>query len=338
MKKYLLSILLLLSVSADALEIVEVENQDELNRILQESRSEYESYINSDQYLDDINNDLNDKVLNYSNTVRLEEIDEDKLREILGNRVRNRKDITSLYHQYDLEIYEGEGKYIPLPLENADLVKLMLSTSLGVIAMNYDREIMRFIQDHKNENTETVAEYANHMGHITGIGPIAIGSYFFGMVFKDKKLQSVGLYTVGAALATQLVNSGLKDVFGRERPYKSELSNPYQFFRGGTSFPSGHTTGAFSLATVISEIYKEDYPIIPYIAYGVASATAYARMHDQKHWASDVIVAGILSHLITKYFIKFFRKQLKDHEKSYLKIYPLVRLSGDIGIGFEVKL
>jgi membrane-associated phospholipid phosphatase len=57
------------------------------------------------------------------------------------------------------------------------------------------------------------------------------------------------------------------------------------------------------MATVIAEVYK-DKPLVPYLAYGAAAVTAYARMHDNRHWASDVLAGAIAGHLITKILIR----------------------------------
>ena len=216
-----------------------------------------------------------------------------------------------------------------------------MASSLGVVIFNNDREIMDAVQAHKNEYTRQIADFGNLMGTGAGIAPIALGSYFIGFVFDNNELKDVGLFTVTTALATSLVTQGLKYAFGRERPYQSE--NPYEFFNWGShSFPSGHTVGAFSLATVIAEIYKDKYPIVPYVAYGIAALTAYARMHDEKHWASDVFVGAILSHLVTKYFMRYWKKHFRNQPTSKywseLEIYPIISPTRGCGFGFELKL
>ncbi len=69
---------------------------------------------------------------------------------------------------------------------------------------------------------------------------------------------------------------------------------------GGKSFISGHAAGAFSLATLLTEIYGDDYKFVPYVAYGVAAITAWSRMHDLGHWGSDVILGAVAGHIITR--------------------------------------
>lgn len=113
----------------------------------------------------------------------------------------------------------------------------------------------------------------------------------------------------------------VKRTFGRARPNAG--LGAYSFFNEGhKSFYSGHATQAFTLATVIAEMYKEDYPIVPYIAYGFAAITGFARVHANAHWASDVIIGGIAGHLITKLAMNAMKGNREN--RSGVEIFPSV--------------
>ncbi|MFA5584805.1 MAG: phosphatase PAP2 family protein, partial [Bacteriovoracaceae bacterium] len=173
----------------------------------------------------------------------------------------------------------GHGKeksmFIPLSINQSDALLLLGSLSLGTIVFANDREVMDFVQNNKSQRTETVASIANLLGR-EAIIPIAAGAYFVGAVMDNGKLKQIGLFTISTGLATQLVTEVFKKTFQRVRPNESD--SPYDFGEeGNNSFFSGHTSGAFSLATVIAETYK-DNPIVPFLAYGAATLTAYARM------------------------------------------------------------
>lgn len=196
-----------------------------------------------------------------------------------------------------------EKKYfIPLSIKNQDELFLLTSLSLGMIVFTQDQQIMDLVQETKSQRTQNVAAVANLFGR-EAIFPIVAGAYFVGVVMKDNKLKQVGLFAVSTGLATQLVTEIFKKSFLRVRPNKAE--NPYQFGEEGSNFSffSGHVSAAFSLATVIAQVYK-DQPLVPYLAYGVATMTAYARMHDKKHWATDVLAGAVAGHLITKIMMR----------------------------------
>ena len=195
---------------------------------------------------------------------------------------------------------KDKNYFIPLSIKSSDALVLVGALSLGTIVFNNDREIMDFVQESKSEKTQNVADISNLFGR-QAIVPIVAGAYFVGVIMKDNKLKQVGLFAVSSGLATQLITEVFKKSFLRARP--SQSSSPYDFGEEGYSFFSGHSSAAFSLATVIAEVYK-DKPIVPYLAYGVAALTAYSRMHDNKHWATDVLAGAVAGRLITKIMMR----------------------------------
>jgi len=211
--------------------------------------------------------------------------------------------------------------FIPIEFRSSDMLTLTGALSLGVVVFANDREIMDYVQNSKVDSMEPITNIGNLLGR-EAILPIAAGAYFVGAIMKDGKLKKVGLFTIAAGLATQIATESFKKSFKRVRP--TDGDSPYDFLEdGNNSFLSGHTSAAFSLATVIAEIYK-DKPAVPYLAYGLATLTAYARMHDNKHWATDVLAGAVAGHLITKIILRTFEQA--DGNGSGLIITPTVGL------------
>lgn len=237
---------------------------------------------------------------------------------------------------YTLDNYLSQDKektkFIPLSLTNSELLTLAAATSLGIVAFKNDQEIMDVVQRNRSQVTEPIATIGNFLGTgIAGAG-IAAGSYFLGMYYKDNKLKQAGIFILGSSLATSIAVTAAKNTFGRERPTKG--NGPYQFFQSGNkSFYSGHTTEAFTVATVISEMYKEDYPVVPYVAYGLAAITGYARMHDKAHWASDVIIGAVAGHLITKLAMNAMNGNKEN--RSGIQLYPGLDANGNFMLYLE---
>lgn len=255
--------------------------------------------------------------------------DEEKLSMLLS-----RGDILGADQFLDLTIEDigsPHSLFIPLELSDKELLTLAATTSLGIIAFKNDQEITNTITAHRSHLTEQISNVGNFLGS-GAILPIAAGSYFLGVLYQDNKLKRVGLFTVGASIASAIATTVVKNTFERVRP--NENRGPYNFFeKGNASFYSGHTAEAFTLATVISEMYKEDYPIIPWISYGLASITAYARVHDKAHWASDVIIGAAAGHLITKLALSSMNH---DTNRGGLEIYPTFDpMTGTAMINFE---
>lgn len=245
----------------------------------------------------------------------------------------------TILDSYALENYLSQDKerstFIPLSLDDSELLTLAVATSLGVVAFSHDQEIMDVVQNHKSRVTAPIASVGNFLGTgVAGLG-IAAGSYFVGVYFENNKLKKAGLFMIGASLASSIATVAAKNYFGRSRPIKGE--GPYSFFnKNDKSFYSGHTAQAFTIATVISEMYKDDYPVVPYVAYGIAAITAYARVHDQAHWASDVIIGAVAGHLITKLAMSAMNGNKEN--RSGFEMYPGIDPnSGAFMLYFEWK-
>lgn len=75
-----------------------------------------------------------------------------------------------------------------------------------------------------------------------------------------------------------------------------------------TSFGSGHSAAAWSVATVFAEEFGDDHKWVPYASYGLAALTSYARVHHNKHWASDAVLGAMVGFVAGKIFHKLYRK------------------------------
>lgn len=89
------------------------------------------------------------------------------------------------------------------------------------------------------------------------------------------------------AIMATLVN-GIKYTAKSQRPNSGSHN----------SFPSGHTATAFMAATMLHKEYGMRSPWYSVAGYTIATATAYSRLLNNRHWISDVLAGagiGILS-------------------------------------------
>jgi membrane-associated phospholipid phosphatase len=66
------------------------------------------------------------------------------------------------------------------------------------------------------------------------------------------------------------------------------------------SFPSGHTTSAFTGAECLNQEYGDKSFLYSVFGYGTAATTGYLRMMNNRHWLSDVLVGAGLGVISTK--------------------------------------
>jgi hypothetical protein len=92
-----------------------------------------------------------------------------------------------------------------------------------------------------------------------------------------------------------IVNSTYTEIFkraaGRQRP---DLSD-------NKSFPSGHTSNAFALATVANAHFGAKVGIPAYLAAG---AIGFARLDNNRHNLSDVVAGATLGYIVGRTVVK----------------------------------
>lgn len=119
--------------------------------------------------------------------------------------------------------------------------------------------------------------------------------YLSGLIFKDAEVRTTGRLLFESLILAGATNGVLKFAIGRARPYMNLGNNQFEYFETGNdyqSLPSGHTTVAFTCASLLSERINNIYASIA--LYGIACGTAYERIRSDNHWFSDVVLgAGI---------------------------------------------
>lgn len=101
-----------------------------------------------------------------------------------------------------------------------------------------------------------------------------------------------------AALNLSLVEAAvISAVPVHQRPDQKELTFWEKAFRGQSSFPSGHVVGYTVLGFKSLQFYGPHYALLPFV---LATATAFERVHAEKHYVSDVVASGFLSFLASE--------------------------------------
>lgn len=126
------------------------------------------------------------------------------------------------------------------------------------------------------------------------------GFYLAGSIANNDTAIMVAQDGLAASIiASGLITPAIKIVTGRSRP--NEDAGTYNFQSLGasnrsSSFPSGHTTEAFALASVISAHYDEYW--VKSSAYTVATLVGVARSYHGAHFASDVLAGALIGNWV----------------------------------------
>jgi membrane-associated phospholipid phosphatase len=140
----------------------------------------------------------------------------------------------------------------------------------------------------------------------------ALATFIVGQATGNARLTAVGADLVSANLVAQTMTLGIKTAVRRGRPDGTEFS-----------FPSGHTSTTFAAATVLQRHFgwKAGAP-----AYALASYVATSRIHDKRHFLSDVTFGAAVG-IVSGWAVTV------GHGKAEFSVAPIATRGGG-GIGF----
>lgn len=160
-----------------------------------------------------------------------------------------------------------------------NLVPLLVGATGTLVAAPFDQEV--------SESWRGQVESFGRAGH--WVGGIATASFVGGVMWAGRsgdrpRLRAYG-YSLGQAYAMSFVLvQGLKLASHRLRPDGSAHS----------SFPSGHTSDTFAVATVTQHYYGKKWGVP---LYGLAALVGASRIEKGRHWPSDVLAGATIGYL-----------------------------------------
>ena len=158
---------------------------------------------------------------------------------------------------------------------------------------NLDVRIFRGVNALQDPSANGFIEYLDYTSLPT-FGALPVGFVLVGAAAGDRAVLEAGLLSMTAQLTSLGLTVAFKEIVGRPRPFES-LSNvrvKHQWSATGFSFPSGHTSQAFAIATVLSFKFSKGSFIIPCFLW--ASAIGYGRIFLGLHYPSDVVGGAII--------------------------------------------
>lgn len=233
-----------------------------------------------------------------------------------------------------LYLNEGMRLTFPLMMTDSDLALISASTTAVIVAFTSEKAMLEFVQKNKGHIANRAAEFGAAFGEAPPYLVVGAG-YIYAIITDNEKIKDFATITVKAAFVTGLVNDAIK--LGVRRALPSHTSDPFAIGKSyvptDLAFPSSHTSAAFSLATSIAETTRHHSTIIPVLAYGAATVTAWSRVYQNQHWVSDVIAGALLGHLVTKAVMS------QGRSEKNLEIVPYAaRNSAGINIIYRGKV
>ena len=135
----------------------------------------------------------------------------------------------------------------------------------------------------------------------------------------NKKLQKQSIEVFGSLAIATATTQILKRIVNRPRPYESYSDIYPDIYESGKSFPSGHTTTAFSTAASLTLITKKWWVALP--AFAWATSVGYSRMYLGQHYPSDVIMGAAVG-TASAFASQWIMKKIAIKKKETVKQIP----------------
>jgi membrane-associated phospholipid phosphatase len=181
-------------------------------------------------------------------------------------------------------------------LRKTDALAAVVAAILVAIVWRFaDTPITAFAERIQSSNIEDTIRIANRFGG--GMNPAMVVVFFLvsGVVYRTRRWIAYGVAMALAGAAAGVSVQIVKYTAGRTRP---ELwLGPFHHARAAaTSFPSGHTVGAFALAGVL--MLASPSRTMRIIAFLLAVSVAVSRVLAFRHWTSDVLASAAIGMIL----------------------------------------
>jgi membrane-associated phospholipid phosphatase len=187
-------------------------------------------------------------------------------------------------------------------LRKIDAIAAICAAILVAIVWRFaDAPITAIAERIQSSNIEDAVRIANRFGG--GMNPAMVIVFFLvaGVVYRNRRWIAYGVAMALAGAAAGVSVQIVKYTIGRTRP---ELwLGPFHHTRAAaTSFPSGHTVGAFALAGVL--MLASPSRTMRVIALLLALSVAVSRVMAFRHWTSDVLASAAIGMILAAVAIR----------------------------------
>jgi membrane-associated phospholipid phosphatase len=228
----------------------------------------------------------------------------------------------------DLEFsYENSLNVFKSPyyFDSNDFLITGVIVALTVTSFTIDNSIRKSVIKNKNNLMNKVTSVGENFGNAKYGSALSALLYFTGLIFDNQDVRETGQMLAESMLWNGVYTELLKITFLRYRPYTGNTNlkmEPFEFEHDSNenSLPSGHTSTAFTIATVLSQKLDNTYASI--VLYSLASLTTYQRVYADVHWFSDTFLGAALGTIIGLKISSLHNKHNEENKSLKYSIYP----------------
>ena len=185
-----------------------------------------------------------------------------------------------------------------------NILPFMIGSAAALAIAPKDQEVSRSMYDH--------AHKFGDIGEIVGpiiTSSITGGAFLASRLTKNEHFRAFGYTLMQAYVTNAILTQGIKYSTHRMRPDGS----------ASNSFPSGHTSSAFAVATVVTNYYGKKWGIPLYAFSGLVGIS---RIEKRQHWPSDVLAGAALGYISGRTALLGTKREISGQRNARLMIMP----------------
>jgi len=194
----------------------------------------------------------------------------------------------------------------PFHLSRQDYREAATVIGIGAGLVALDSPLSRFSTTVQEKNltkaSNSIGAAASWSGSLGFIGAF----YLSGRLRNDAWQQDTAALALRSALHASLITATIKRLAGRERPrvenHRGRFGNVGEFSSSYESFPSGHASSAWAIASVVASRYPKTW--VRWTSYGGAALISVSRVTGKKHFYADIFIGSYLGYKIGKWVVK----------------------------------
>mgnify|MGYP006298760979 CR=1 FL=1 len=170
------------------------------------------------------------------------------------------------------------------------ILTIVISFSNYTVAGGIDQGIRDIVLESETPTIDVMMSGFTKLGNKETVIPLIL-------FIPDNEMRSD---TFKSLLFTTSITATLKSVIGEKRPPGPKEYRHFTTDNEYMAMPSGHATGAFTVATVFSH----HYPKYKNYAYTLASLIAVSRLYEDRHWFSNIVAGAGIGYYGANFVLK----------------------------------
>jgi membrane-associated phospholipid phosphatase len=184
---------------------------------------------------------------------------------------------------------------------------------VGIAASStIDGEAREWALHTHSHKLDHLAHIVNPLGTAHVLVPTMAIFYLGSLVAHRASAESAAVKIAAAYAAADIVESALKPVVGRQRPYVTGNSHRFQPLSANGdlhSFPSAHVAHITAIAEAVS--MQSDSRSLAAFFSGLVALVGWDRVYEDQHWTSDVTATIALSAVVSRATVNWVESRLR---------------------------